>query len=109
MQPKKGLQEPCWKRRNFKASISSPPGNDNEIEQFDQLFSGYTKDVIERTPLERGKSDDDFFHLTCHVDPSLVSKIEKGEFIDLERLLPKDRNFGRNSVAGEQKIRMGEK
>ena len=30
-----------------------------------------------------GVSDDDFFHLTCHIDPSLIHKIEKGEFVEL--------------------------
>ena len=38
-----------------------------------------------------GVSDDDFFHLTCHIQPSLIYKIEKGEFIELEKLLPKDK------------------
>ena len=38
-----------------------------------------------------GVSDDDFFHLTCHIDPNLIAKIEKGEFVELEKLLPKDR------------------
>ena len=42
-----------------------------------------------------GVSDDDFFHLTCHIDPSLIHKIEKGEFIELEKLLPKEK-LGRN-------------
>ena len=37
--------------------------------------------------------DDEFFHVTSQIDPSLKSKIERGEFIDLERLLPKDK-FG---------------
>ena len=35
--------------------------------------------------------DDDFFHLTCHVDPALRSKIEQGAFVDLSKLLPKTR------------------
>ena len=35
--------------------------------------------------------DDEFFHITSQIDPNLKAKIEKGEFIDLERLLPKDR------------------
>ena len=43
-----------------------------------------------------GVSDDDFFHLTCHIEPSLIHKIEKGEFVELEKLLPKDR-LGKNS------------
>ena len=39
-----------------------------------------------------GLSDDDFFHLTCFIDPGLILKIEKGEFVELEKLLPRDRN-----------------
>ena len=35
------------------------------------------------------KDDDHFFHLTCHVDPNLVSKVERGEFVELEKLLPR--------------------
>ena len=33
--------------------------------------------------------DDDYFHLACHMDASLKAKIEKGEYIDLEKLLPR--------------------
>ena len=36
-------------------------------------------------------NDDDFFHISCHVDSNLKCKIEKGEFVDLEKLLPRDR------------------
>ena len=43
-----------------------------------------------------GFSDDDFFHLTCHIDPTLIHKIEQGEFVELEKLLPKDK-LGRNN------------
>ena len=32
-----------------------------------------------------------FFHLMCHIDPNLIHKIEKGEFVELEKLLPKDK------------------
>ena len=38
-------------------------------------------------------NDDDFFHLTCHVDNNLKNRIERGEFIKLEKLLPKRKNF----------------
>ena len=41
--------------------------------------------------------DDDFFHLTCHIDPQLRIKIQKGEFVDLEKLIPKDKVKGRLS------------
>ena len=46
-----------------------------------------------------GVSDDDFFHLTCHIEPSLIHKIEKGEFVELEKLLPKDK-IGDNKEEG---------
>ena len=36
-------------------------------------------------------SDDAFFHITCHVNPTLRAKIEKGEYVDLEKLIPKNR------------------
>ena len=39
----------------------------------------------------RGLSDDDFFHTTCHIDLLLKQKIEMGEFVDLDKLLHKDR------------------
>ena len=42
--------------------------------------------------ISAGVSDDDFFHLTCQIEPSLIHKIEKGEFVELEKLLPKDRS-----------------
>ena len=41
--------------------------------------------------IAKGVSDDDFLHLTCHIEPSLIHKIEKGEFVELEKLLPKDK------------------
>ena len=37
---------------------------------------------------------DDFFYVTCHVDPSLKEKIEKGEFVDLEKLMPRSKPGG---------------
>ena len=35
--------------------------------------------------------DDDFFHVSCHVDPIMKQKIENGQFVELEKLLPKQR------------------
>ena len=35
--------------------------------------------------------DDEFFHITCHVDPVLRAKIERGEFVELEKLLTKEK------------------
>ena len=35
--------------------------------------------------------DDEFFHITCHVDDQLKLKIEQGAYVDLAKLLPKTR------------------
>ena len=40
--------------------------------------------------LQNLDDDDEFFHVTCHIDETLRAKIAKGEFVDLEKLLPKD-------------------
>ena len=55
----------------FKASVQPPKGN-------------YQVHNVE--------DDDEFFHLTCHLDGNLKTKIENGEFVDLDRLLPKTRS-----------------
>ena len=56
----------------FKASVLPPKGNDNNDVR-------YLED------------DDEFFHLTCHIDTTLKKRIAGGEFVDLDRLLPKSR------------------
>ena len=58
----------------FCTSVNAPPGKDQTVEVLQGL------DI-----------DDQFFHVTCHIDPGLKQKIEKGEFVDLEKLLPKSR------------------
>ena len=54
-----------------------------------------------RQQIGMGLSDDDFFHLTCHIDPNLQLKIEKGCYVDLDKLLPKE--CGENSVYSNEK------
>ena len=56
----------------FWAAINKPSGEENMVV--------FPKPTI----------DDEFFHLTCHVELNLISKIERGDFVELERLLPKD-------------------
>ena len=63
----------------FCTSVNAPPGKDQTVEVLQGL------DI-----------DDQFFHVTCHIDPGLKQKIEKGEFVDLEKLLPKSRKKMQN-------------
>ena len=65
----------------FKAAIEGPQGNKVPI-----------VNVVERN--YDLQDDDEFFHLAYHVDVTLKAKIERGEFVDLERLLPRKNNFG---------------
>ena len=60
----------------FRVSVEKPSGKDRESEQcFVQLIN----------------PDDEFFHLTCHIDKHLIEKVQKGQFVELEKLLPGDR------------------
>ena len=38
---------------------------------------------------EEIREDDEFFHITCHVDTQSTTKIQRGEFVDLEKLVPR--------------------
>ena len=61
-----------------KIRMFQPPGTSQQINQnINQMFS-----VL---------ADEDYMYLTAHVDDSLQQKIQRGEFVDLARLLPRDR------------------
>ena len=49
-------------------------------------------------------TDDDFFHLMCHIDPALFCKIEQGEFVDLDKLLPRDKLASNTRVSDENRM-----
>ena len=65
----------------YKAIIADPSDPGKVIDK-DANFNAFQ--------VGTGISDNNFFHLTCHVDSTLISKIEKGEFVELEKLLLKD-------------------
>ena len=106
----------------FRANVANPdPGKNymnslnqcgslvmqpNLNEQYHQLSEGVNAEVggmdgqipqeVSHIPnIGTGVSDDNFFHLTCHIDPLLIHKIERGEFVELEKLLPKDKLGGK--------------
>ena len=58
----------------------------------------------ERQMVGAETSDDNFFHLTCHIDLNLKSKIENGEFVNLDKLLPKDSVQSRLTSTNETKL-----
>ena len=79
----------------FNAAINSPPGKEGQIvEKIEEVKQNV---VRERDSMD---VDDEFFHVTCHVDPVLKQKMERGDFVDLEKLLPKSkgRAFNENKL-----------
>ena len=82
----------------FKATIDPPKGNEIGEMEPDNQVNNLSHNIQELLTLLKNKeedvnmdTDDDFFHITCHIEPALRAKIAKGEFVDLERLLPKSK------------------
>ena len=92
-------QRSILEAEKFRAKIASPPGIANMVVDNgmmgDNLLINSNNDDnrinVQNQVVGRGISDDDFFHLTCHVEPNLQQKIERGEFVDLDKLLPKNK------------------
>ena len=79
----------------FKASVQNPSGRTN-INQNYAFGIQHCNPLPNRIDMEQLKmarildsDDDDFFHITCHVDPQLIIKIEQGQFVELSKLLHK--------------------
>ena len=88
----------------FKASTELPQGGfNNLIMSNPQMAQMPQIDMVNGQILNQGITDDEFFHLTCHVDPNLKAKIEKGEFVDLETLLTKDK-FRNNNLGQRMEL-----
>ena len=69
---------------DHKASLQPPKGKQPfDLERFIQNID----------------DDDEFFHVTCHIEQNMRNKIARGEFVDLERLLPKDKGRCGGNIA----------
>ena len=80
------LTQPCKKAHNIihdvelaKAKILQLPGKDSDFK--------HTKHLL---------CDESYFHYAAHVDRSIRNKIKKGQYVDLEKLLLKNRRLSRN-------------
>ena len=85
----------------FRARVEAPKGNFNQFlmpYDYEQLRTKFVKPKglapldSEILFLRNFDQDDEFFHITSQIDSALKMKIERGEFVDLERLLPKERS-----------------
>ena len=98
------LREAKWRANRviieaeqYKATLEQPKGNADLY--ISDLCSDKAGDVSMKQMKNNIDANDEFFHLTCHVEPGVRDKIEKGEFIELDKLLPRNhvdlRNEGR--------------
>ena len=100
----------------FTACVEAPKGNNDLSHTYNDMLMPYDYDKLcskfvkpeglapidgEIMFLHNFDQDDEFFHITSQIEPNLKSKIERGEFIKLERLLPKDRSFSNRSGQDE--------
>ena len=77
-----------------KAELQIPQGNPNKfsgIENFKKLIKGILAD----------NDDDDFFHMTCHIDPQVMAKIKQGLYVELEKLIQKPEHL-KTEIDGRQ-------
>ena len=94
----------------FRAKVEAPKGNYQMLMPYDyeKLRSKFiTPEGLgpidsEILFLRNFDQDDDFFHVTSQIDPGMRVKIERGEFVELERLLPRDRTAGKNEDLNRQ-------
>ena len=80
----------------FKTNLAAPKGNQHMF--LNNRGAGAVNEFL-GVSNESGAvmEDDEFFHITCHVDPVLRAKIERGEFVELEKLLPRDQYRNREN------------
>ena len=64
----------------FNASVEPPPKGRSNF--FDKIQCDHDK-----------QDDDEYFHLACHVDNALKQKIERGEYVELDKLVPRRKSF----------------
>ena len=82
------IEDPKGKYANL-LNITALPDEEKLMKEMKEPNRGQFRKLSEE---DTELKDDEFFHITCHMDPTLRSKIEKGEFVELEKLLPKNRN-----------------
>ena len=77
----------------FRAQVSTPKGKIPDFVNAEKNNFGDEFDFEHFKQMHEGNiemrhffdSDDNFFHVTCHLDLQLKQKIRRGEFVELER------------------------
>ena len=76
-----------------KADVVAPKGKQNvqygEHDFVNSLLDKFSNNLELKRFFD---NDDEFFHIACHIEPSLRTKIQNGEYVELEKLLPRSGN-----------------
>ena len=70
----------------FKAQINPPNRGINFNNTPSKMDRVRQKEIQDLRNLD---NDDEFFHTTCHIETALKEKIEKGDFVELDKLMQK--------------------
>ena len=95
----------------FRAAVQKPSGNVNTNIKFNNPIFPMGPSDIEQMKMQRildNGDDDDFFHITCHIDPQLKTKIEQGQYVELAKLLHKhgmnDKEEGKMNIVNKNGV-----
>ena len=76
-----------------KASIAPKTGNYEEV-----------LDRVDPSNMNHLQDDSTFLHSTCHVDSVLRAKIQRGEYVELEKLLMRPKSFKNPTSTGKDRL-----
>ena len=80
-------QQAMINAEKFKADVAQPKGKLVTELQNNEMNS----DLSQLVCYMMENDDDEFFHFMCHIEPNLKAKIELGQFVELDKLLPRTR------------------
>ena len=102
-QGKEKAAELILEAEQFKAAVNTPGMFQLglETDQVNLVQNDANLSVLQNNGTNAGPrlcEDDEFFHVSCHVDSGIKLKIQRGDFVELERLLPKPKNFRQDNT-----------
>ena len=88
----------------YKADLHSPKGkiHDDDVSVANPLGPSEVRKLLDRLQ----DDDDEFFHISCHIDSNLKACIQKGEYVDLDKLMPRDNGGGNVTFDDESKVEL---
>ena len=85
-------QEAILDAERFKAQVQQPTNKGIQFNNTDNLMCLQQQSVVKHLRY-LDSEDDEFFHTICHIDPQIKEKIERGGFVDLDKLIQKKTQY----------------